>query len=214
MSEILLIRHGESHFNTKDTHELDSSLTQRGRQQCFTCGNFLRRKFDDMSDWKGLVSPFLRTIQTADIINRYTDCNFEIEWQAREFSHISSGYSGDTVLKIPCHKKQFPDFYPDHIPDDHVFTQKMETNEDLLNRASEFITELQEDDDKYIIISHGQMIYTMIYIMNGTYKVPIWDKKILNTSVTYFKEDNMVYFARFVNNGKDPRRESWEYVMI
>jgi len=167
-----------------------------------------------MRDWKGLASPFMRTLQTADILNRYTECGFEIEWQAREFAHISSGYSGETILKLPCHKKKFPDFYPENLPDNYVFTQRMETNEDLIDRVSEFVTELRDEDGKYIVVSHGQMIYTMIYVLNGSYCVPMWDKKVLNTSVTYFQDDNMVYFARYVNGGKDPRKESWEYVML
>lgn len=211
--ELILIRHGESHFNTKDTQNLDSPLTTRGRQQCFTCGAFLRRKFGIMTDWEGLVSPFFRTLQTAEILDRYIECGFKIEWKAREFAHISSGYKG-VVLNLPCHKDKFPDYFPEDMPNDYIFTQEEETNKDLVDRVSEFVAELQNENGKYVIVSHGQMIYTMIYVMNGNYQVPIWDKRILNTSVTYFKDDRMVYFARYVNGGKDPRGESWEYVMI
>jgi broad specificity phosphatase PhoE len=211
--ELLIIRHGESHFNTKETSNLNSPLTSLGRDQCYTCGAFLRRKFgDSISEWKGIVSPFLRTVQTADILNRYTECGFTVDWQIREFAHSNSGYSGAQTLEIPSYRDRFPEFYPEGEPPKYI--QHMESEESLVSRVSEFLAELEDEDGKYIVVSHGLTIYTMIYVMNGNPQVPIWDRKVLNTSVTYFNDNKMVYFARFVNGGRDPRGDAFEYMML
>jgi broad specificity phosphatase PhoE len=125
-----------------------------------------------------------------------------VNWDIREWAHKTSGYTR-RVVKIPNRHKTFPEFFTNSEPEE--YKQKYESKEQLLSRVINFINELKKRGGQYVIISHGMVIYTMIYILNGIFKVPVWDKKILNTSVTWYENDECKYFAKFVNSGQDPR---------
>jgi broad specificity phosphatase PhoE len=201
--ELLLIRHGESNYNTRSSKHLDSKLTKRGQKQCEEAADFILRSFDDLSGWQGLVSPYYRTLCTANVISKATNIPFKAEWAVREFGDKGSGYEKRTILRIPDRRHIFPNMFQE-IPLNPEWTHGFETSGDLMERLIDFLSNL-EKDGKYMVVSHGMPIYTMINILNGCYNVPQWDKKILNTSITYFVDNECRYFAKFVNSGSDPR---------
>jgi hypothetical protein len=91
MCELLLIRHAESEFNAKETKDLDSALTRNGRRQAIEVSAFLKRKFDDIKNWRGFVSPLLRTLQTAKIIHEHTDIRFDVDFRLIEYNNATPG---------------------------------------------------------------------------------------------------------------------------
>lgn len=191
---IVLIRHAESRFNLKETGNLNSGLSERGKIQANEVAAFLKRKFDDIDKWIGYVSPFTRTLETAKTIDAHTGIKFDIDFRIAEYAHPSSGY-GLKTLEI-------------ELPNKNKWQQKPESEADFLYRLEAFIESLKEKDGQYVVVSHAMPIYTMIHILLGTPMIPQWDRKILNTSVTWFKENKLKYFARFVNSGNDPRIDS------
>jgi len=207
--ELLLIRHAESQYNAKETDHLDSALTKLGRKQTIDVSAFLKRKFDDIQEWDGLVSPFLRTLQTAKTIYEHTDLKFKVDWRIHEYG---GDYACMTSFDIPNRKDKFPEFFEDT----EVNSWKMiaEVKSDFFDRILKFVEWLQEYNGRYVIVSHAIPIYTMIYILKGIYRMPKWDRRILNTSVTWIWNNEIRYFARYVNSGKDPRPDGKEITLI
>lgn len=209
--EIILIRHAESEYNTKESRHLDSPITKNGRRQAIELSAFLKRKFDDISDWRGYVSPLLRTLQTAKIIHEHTEMRFDVEYRLVEYNNGSSGYPYNFILDIPVRRDWFADFFRKVPPDQKFWRQEAEEEQILINRLTGYLNFLKSEhpNDKIILVSHAMPIYTMIYLLKDIAIVPKWDRKILNTSVTWFtnveNQPKCRYFARFVNSGRDPR---------
>jgi len=203
--ELLLIRHAESNFNSRKSKHLDSKLTIRGRQQGRECAEFLSRNFN-LEKWQGITSPYFRTLATSKIISKRTQVPFKIDWRIREYGHKSSGYAESTTIRVPERRDEFPEIF-EGISANPEWNHGYETENNLLERLLDFIQELQSVGGKYIIVSHGVPIYTMIHILNGSHYVPAWDRQILNTSVSHFEEDHFHYIAKFVNTGEDPRKK-------
>ena len=64
--ELIIVRHGESEYNTDISESLDSSLTTEGILQVKKTAEYLKKI--DLSEFEGITSPYLRTLQTAKII--------------------------------------------------------------------------------------------------------------------------------------------------
>lgn len=206
--ELLFLRHAESQWNAKESDHLDSAITKLGRKQAIEAAAFLKRKFDDIKEWNGIVSPFLRTLQTANIISEHTDLSFTADWGASEYG---GDYQCHTEIEIPARKEKFPEFFKGINANSWQMTRELENV--FFDRILKFIQQLKKDE-KYVIVSHAMPIYTMIYILKGIYVVPKWDRRILNTSVTWIKNGEMKYFARYVNSGKDPRPDRDEILLF
>lgn len=206
--QLLLIRHGECQHNAKETDNLDSGLTKLGRKQSIELVAFLKRKWgDEMKEWKGFVSPFLRCLQTAQILWEHAEINFDVDWRLREWAHGSSGYHANTHVEVPNRKIKFPEFFHVDAPPSWNVPGENETH--LLARMIEFTNFVKKSNyEKIIVISHAMPIYTMIYILKDVPMVPKWDRKITNTSVTWYEHDRIRYFAKFINTGNDPRGDS------
>jgi broad specificity phosphatase PhoE len=198
--ELILVRHAESLFNTRESKHLDAQLSKRGVRQCQEVANYLSKKLEN--EWHGFVSPYFRTLATANAIRKETGIEFDIDWRIREFSN-GAGYTRNTHFDVEFRPELFPEIFRDMENPNWVAT--FETGEDLIDRLLDFWCELKEKDGKYIMVSHAMPIYTMYNLINGTHTIPKWDKKILNTSVTHFIDEECNYFAKFVNSGVDPR---------
>jgi len=204
--ELLLIRHAESNFNSRKSKHLDSKLTARGKRQGGECAEFISRNFEDLEEWQGITSPYFRTLATSRMISKRTLIPFKIDWRVREYGHRSSGYHESTIIRVPERREEFPEIF-ESVPPKPEWAHGYETEDDLLERLVDFIQALRTENGKYIVVSHGVPIYTMIHILNGSHHVPAWDRQILNTSISHFEEDHFHYIAKFVNTGEDPRKK-------
>jgi len=83
MTELLLIRHGESEGNAGTSTDPDCSLTDLGRQQARGLAERLARL--DLSGFVGLTSPYRRAVQTAREITDATGLAFEEDDAIREW---------------------------------------------------------------------------------------------------------------------------------
>ena len=86
VTELLLIRHGESEANAGTSTDPDCSLTDLGCQQARRLGEQLKDL--DLSGFVGITSPYRRTAQTAEIIAAgtglvFTDDDAVREWGVR-----------------------------------------------------------------------------------------------------------------------------------
>lgn len=77
LKQIYLVRHGEA-----CGQEFDSCLTDRGRDQCRKCGEFLAEQ--NLEGFDICCSPLDRCIETAEIFSQITSLPYHIEYNLRK----------------------------------------------------------------------------------------------------------------------------------
>jgi broad specificity phosphatase PhoE len=88
MTELLLIRHGESEANIGRSADPDCSLSDLGLEQAQKLAKRLSRY--DLGDFLALTSPYRRAIQTAEEIALATGLQFVIEDSIREWGETAT----------------------------------------------------------------------------------------------------------------------------
>ena len=127
MTELVLIRHGESEANAGLSNNPDCALTQRGIEQAAGLGRELARH--DLSRFMALVSPYRRTVQTAEQIAASAPLQFEIDERIREWGDIAS-----------INGREYP----------------RESTDELIARLEDFLR--LHHGEKLIIVSHAAPI--------------------------------------------------------
>ena len=185
--ELIIVRHGESEYNTDVSESLDSSLTTKGILQVKKTAEYLKNF--DLSEFEGITSPYLRTLQTAKIIQGETDIPFRVDNGPTE---LTIYYYDIDFLDVP--KRDFEFDWPSDW--DGRFAAK-ENLEDFLCRVESFLSSL-DNDKKYLIVSHGSPVHTMSNLMQGIKDVPEWSDSIANSSITWLENNNLKFFSKVV----------------
>ena len=149
MTEIYLIRHGETEWNAVGRFQgkLDSTLTNAGITQAKDCGERLSAlgiKFDTL-----IASPLGRTRQTASIVascGRFPEAQYD-----DRLAEVSVGsWDGLTQIDIDA---QWPGRLDGPTPFDWFFrSPDGESYEAAFERATEWLGDAQ---GKVVAISHG-----------------------------------------------------------
>lgn len=150
MRNIILIQHtqAEHHVTKMVGGDTDWSLTDFGREQAKNIGINLKKVLGNL-EYKIYSSDMTRTKQTAEIINEYL--NFEIVYKTelRERREgIAKGKSGEWKKNNCAPRGNTSFIYYRSFPD-------AETFEDIYNRLSPFINEIEQDNENIIIVGHG-----------------------------------------------------------
>lgn len=170
MTEIVLIRHGLTDWNTERRAQghKDIPLNDTGRKQAQALANRLKSEQWDMI----YSSDLSRAKKTADIIGKALDLEVQTDIRLRE---INMGETEGTTLdeRIKKWGKQWKD-----LP------LKIEEDESVTQRGTSFITETVKkfENKKILIVTHGHLIRNTIKELipsTATIKGPI-----LNTSMT------------------------------
>ena len=165
---MILVRHGQSEWNAVysqtriDPQIPDPPLTEIGRQQALEAADALAA----LAIERLLVSPYLRTLQTAEIIAGRLGLSLSIEPLARE----QAAFSCD----IGTPRSQLADRWP-HISFDHVeevwWPVERETEIELGHRCNRFRHAMRQlpDWQRVAVISHWGFIrgLTGIEARNG-----------------------------------------------
>ena len=215
--ELLIVRHAQSNFNVGNTQELDSSITEAGQLQAYATGIWLKsgdEKYHptrDVSEWKGICSPYQRTMQTASILSEVSGLNFQVcpgprEYFVQSFKHKDLA-DGHFVLP---RRPEFPKItYPAEWN-----TEKrrfpVESLRNFLERISLFLASLKaRPHEKFIVVSHGAPCRAMKDLAIGytidelvvqyekyedelACRVPD-ETHVSNCSVTYVKDGQLVF---------------------
>lgn len=188
MRSLLLFRHGRSEYNERLTTNLDSSIMPWSYEQTVKAADFLKSNID-CSEWEGLVSPYLRTLQTAQILHDILGIDFIVDDRPRE---IMMKYE---KVKIPNRKDEFKDFDWESVPSlGYQFF-----NEDLgdfLCRMQDFSSTIPEDG-KFLIVSHGSPIEVMkkLETLDECVLPPYW---VDNSSLTLIENNICVWYNKIV----------------
>jgi broad specificity phosphatase PhoE len=88
VAEVYLLRHGETEWNAQGRYQgkLDSSLTDRGREQACDVGRRISGLLNGRSEVALHISPLGRTRETADTIRNFVDAASIPESRIQEVS--------------------------------------------------------------------------------------------------------------------------------
>jgi probable phosphoglycerate mutase len=186
-TELYLVRHGETEWNTLGKFQgcTDISLSDNGIQQA----ELLKHKFHNQFDYI-YSSPLCRAVQTADIICQDTDKKTIIKQDLREINF--GEWEGLTIEQI---KENYPVQFYNWSMDEEI--AELVGGDLSLKNASNRVTSAINDivkkhaGKRIIIVSHGGIIKTaLIGLMD--WKMTMYKKLFLdNTSVSkiVFRQD-------------------------
>lgn len=182
--KIFLIRHGESMQNTKENYERHLPdhkvyLSSKGMEQARLAGIFLKNyaiEHDlDLSTATLWVSPYTRTRQTAEILNR----ELQISTIKEDITLIEQRYGLFSDKEIHQIREMYPDefaFYDNYYQNDGKFYAKMPQGEspyDVALRTKQFLETIFRDDSELLfVVSHGTTIKSIV--MNWFHRSPEW----------------------------------------
>jgi broad specificity phosphatase PhoE len=197
--EVLIIRHGQSEYNAALTDEMDSKMTTRGFEQVSATGEWLENNFD-LEGYQGIVSPYLRALQTAEAIRKATGLMFVVDDRVREHD-----MRAERVTEIPNRKEDFSGF---HWYGRWPRTYIHEDIEEFFDRMKNFQSCL-EDDEKYLIVTHGSPSRTLHTLLSGKNLDEVRERylnqeeidsstSLKNSSLTYVADGKDVWFSKTV----------------
>ena len=175
---IYLIRHAESVSNAGGRTMSDKSnpLSEEGLQQSIDLVRRIPAKPDLI-----IVSPYIRTQQTAEpLIKKYPDVPVEI-WNVQEFTFLDADRCDDTthderlVIRREYFAQNDPDFI--HGTGAESFNQMLQRVDDLLNKLKEI------DKNKFVVIfTHGHFMRAVLTRINKQTVTfdDIFEGKIIN----------------------------------
>ena len=150
---IYFVRHGETDFNlfSVSQGQLDTSLNKTGLKQA----RELSEKLKDFKFDLAYSSPLTRTTQTAEFILEHHDNELITDARLME---VSKGVLQGT--------RNSQETYNEFFKDLHKF--EGETEEDVFNRVSSFIKDLEQHKGKNIlIVSHGGILKYFNFCLAG-----------------------------------------------
>jgi broad specificity phosphatase PhoE len=194
MKETIIIRHAETYYNINETENLDSNLTERGVRQAVGLATYLGDS-GDADGFSGLVSPFVRTLETALAIHAATGVPFMVFPLVSEY--------GATWSKVPYHvfvparQEQYPMFDWSLYQHGELFTA--ETFNQFLDRMRKVL----ESDlpEKTVIVSHGAVVYTLVDLLTGGGMLEEGYGQVTNASVTKLRGTTLDYLFKQEWNG-------------
>lgn len=187
MSELILLRHGESQYNAYLTDYLDSELTPKGIEQARKTGKFLKEQFGHINDFVGMTSPYMRCLQTSRIIREETGLEFIVNSGPRE---VMVKYKSVFVRN---HQEKFPEFVWQNTYDLLV---KQETDLQYIARMGKFHSSLEHE--KLLIVSHGTPVNTIYEFAVGTQPSADTVNYVKNCAIGYVRNGEGVWFGKVV----------------
>lgn len=167
---IYLLRHGETQFNTQGRYQgqLNSPLTELGREQVQQNARMLKTFIGNAHDWKIISSPLGRAVESTEILCETIGYdNNKVEFDQRLTEVAVGQWAG---LKMSDIQQTWPDLLTNtdafnwyfHAPDGESF-------EAVVSRLSSWLKEIQHHP-KVIVVSHGLTSRILRGIYAGLHK--------------------------------------------
>lgn len=181
MTHIYLVRHGESVANTKGIYQgqgYDTPLSPLGNKQA----QALARRFADIPVDRIVVSPLLRTKETAGYVSRVCGAPMVFEHAIIETNHGAwEGKSKDEIIKTwPVLYKKWLKF-PSGVkfPGGEHF---LETQKRVI---AWWVGFLNETDENILVVTHDNIIRIIVAYIFGMKLNKIWKFHLQPTAVTH-----------------------------
>jgi broad specificity phosphatase PhoE len=185
MTEIILIRHGETDWNASETFRgrADVDLNATGVRQAELLGKYLSAEKIDLV----YASPLKRAVKTAEAIARFQNIKVNTVENLTDFDY--GEWQGLTLEEV---KERDDVLYQDWLDT----TEQMripggETLENVLNRAMPFVvgSVMRCREGKIALVSHRVVHKVIICALLGLDNAHFWDIKMNNGAITRFVYD-------------------------
>ena len=170
--KIMMIRHGEYHRD----NSVDPGMNQNGFNQIRRTAQHLVTS--DLSSYQAYTSPYLRCLQTAQILSCICKIKFIVE------PLIGEEVDADCV--IPARQQEFSEF---KWPDKEEFAFTKETSETFSTRINGLLENLPP---KSILICHCPVIYKISQLSLEQEDI---DPHIPHGSLTFIEDHKVVWLG-------------------
>lgn len=194
--DLIFIRHGEKfegtekYYNTEKKYP-DAPLTELGIKQAEALGQRLSTKKVD----KVYCSDLLRTVQTAEIINKYIKSSIVIREELREIHMGRFHLQNEDMIK--AENPYFWNLWSSRLYD--IPYMEGESGNDVRLRVLKVIDEIISlDYDRVLLVTHGGVIRVMVshflgLSMEKRLRIGMPPEPCGMTIVRYQKEDKEFY---------------------
>ena len=200
---MILMRHGQADNNVNRIlvgRHIESHLTEYGKRQVLDTAKYL----GEISINKVLVSPVVRTIETAEIVCEYLGLDYQIDERLYEIELgrlVGMNYE-EIILK---YGNLFLEFYTEN--EAALTPYGVESFASIKQRIKNILDEMAEAywDRNVLMISHLDPIKAAIAIILDLKPESLYKWQIRNASLTILKNDNKAYTLTGVNVMGMPR---------
>ena len=197
------MRHGQADNNVNRIlvgRHIESHLTEYGKRQVLDTAKYL----GEISINKVLVSPVVRTIETAEIVCEYLGLDYQIDERLYEIELgrlVGMNYE-EIILK---YGNLFLEFYTEN--EAALTPYGVESFASIKQRIKNILDEMAEAywDRNVLMISHLDPIKAAIAIILDLKPESLYKWQIRNASLTILKNDNKAYALTGVNVMGMPR---------
>jgi 2,3-bisphosphoglycerate-dependent phosphoglycerate mutase len=203
MPLVILMRHGQADNNVNRIlvgRHVESHLTEFGKNQVLDTAKYLK----EISIDKVLVSPVVRTVETAEIVCGYLGVSYEIDERLYEIELgklVGMNYE-EIILK---YGNLFLQFYTEN--DAALTHYGVESFASIKQRIKNILDEITDryTNKNVLMISHLDPIKAAISILLDLKPETLYRWHIRNASLTILKNDERVYSLTGVNVMGMPR---------
>jgi broad specificity phosphatase PhoE len=205
--ELVIVRHGEAQLNVaqreaiRDGHprfdgtirQTESPLTEKGILQAEATGKFLA---NEPPFHRVFVSPYLRTMQTAEIMTRRFPYQAEIRYEERIRERESGIFAGLTRRAI---REKYPEEFERNEREGRYYFRPLggESYPDVNLRVQSFLTSMKHNfpGQRILVVSHAVVIWCFRRVLERLSERDLLsllehpDNEIVNASVTTYKAD-------------------------
>lgn len=188
--ELIIIRHGRSINNLRQSDDPDCGITEYGKRQALNVGKFLAKHVDTRG-FEFFTSPFLRCLQTAEAIQ--SEVTFDNPGYVLSGLREYVNHYNKEVLVKNRRSETYNLHWADMPREDVVYHE--EFNETFLDRMVSLFEVLPS---KSIVVTHGLPALMLLEIAKNpaVNSVPIWDHSIDNCSITRIVKGRVVWHGR------------------
>ena len=200
---MILMRHGQADNNVNRIlvgRHIESHLTDYGKHQVLDTAKYL----GEISIDKVLVSPVVRTIETAEIVCEYLGLDYQIDERLYEIElGRLVGMNYEEI--ISKYGNLFLEFYTEN--EAALTPYGVESFASIKQRIKNILDEMAEtySDRNVLMISHLDPIKAAIAIILDLKPESLYKWQIRNASLTILKNDNKAYTLTGVNVMSMPR---------
>ena len=192
-----MMRHGQAENNVNRVlvgRHIESHLTEYGKRQVEDTATYLK----EVSITRILVSPVIRTIETAKIVSKTLGRTYEIDERLYEIELgklVGMNYE-EIVQK---YGNLFLKFYSGNDPT--LLSYGVESFTSVKNRINNLLEELghRSEDENVLLITHLDPIKAAISILLDLNPQSLYRWHIRNASLTILRQESQVYSLSAVN---------------
>lgn len=192
-----MMRHGQAENNVNKIlvgRHVEAHLTEYGKRQVADTAMYLK----EIPITRILVSPVIRTIETAKIVCEILDSTYEVDERLYEIELgklVGMNYE-EIVQK---HGNLFLKFYAGNDPT--LLSYGVESFTSVKNRMNNLLEELGHtcEDENVLLITHLDPIKAAISILLDLNPNSLYRWHIRNASLTILRQESQIYSLSGVN---------------